>query len=369
MLLWNTFIITTILTFSTTITTTTSLTMSTTVKTTTPAPDRRPTMRSISSTLSILSSPSYTHLSSESIDKRVSLMVERAKNGESFTEEEIDDIEKGLQNLSPIVDNTNSDDNSNDSPQSIDFAGLRILLNKVAHLSHKDWDVTSKNSDLLRETLSIGQSSSSSSSNDDVNDSNYPLGSSTRQLLERILTDGNWDGAVENARERSQLPPANDNKSWAVLVTGVNGIRKTTSIYQPWFSKLLSEALVEPTPSLSSSSIAASSPTEEEGMQDNDGNKNKNIKPEEDPQTSSKILCDNLPVGSNSFFRQLDHMICTLCNEEFARLYAWSDAQLPKAQHGEEKDRLVEQYSDYKVRTSLYSQRYCYCYRFFFLKS
>ena len=143
--------------------------MSTTVKTT-ETPDRRPTMRSISSTLSDLSSPSYTHLSSESIDKRVSLMVERAKNGEPFTEEEIDDIEKGLQNLSPIVDNTNSDDNSNDSPQSIDFAGLRDLLNKVAHLSHKDWDVTSKNSDLLRETLSIGQSSSSSSSssNDDV---------------------------------------------------------------------------------------------------------------------------------------------------------------------------------------------------------
>jgi hypothetical protein len=343
--------------------------MSTTVKTTA-TPDRRPTMRSISSTLSDLSSPSYTHLSSESIDRRVSLMVERAKNGVQFTEEEIDDIEKGLQNLSPIVDNTNSNDNSNDSPQSIDFAGLRDLLNKVAHLSHKDWDVTSRNSDLLRETLSIGQSSSSSSSNDDVNDNNYPLGSSTRQLLERILTDGNWDGAVENARERSQRPPANDNKSWAVLVTGVNGIRKTTSIYQPWFPKLLLEALVEPTPSLSSSSssIAASPPTEEEGMQDNDSNKNKKLKIEEDPQTSSNILCDNLPIGSNTFFRQLDHMICTLCNEEFARLYAWSDAQLPKAQQGEEKDRLVEQYSDYKVRTSSYSQRYCYRYRFFFLK-
>lgn len=29
-----------------------------------------------------------------------------------------------------------------------------------------------------------------------------------------------------------------------------------------------------------------------------------------------------LPNGSNSFFRQLDHMIATLCNEEFAALYA-----------------------------------------------
>jgi hypothetical protein len=30
-----------------------------------------------------------------------------------------------------------------------------------------------------------------------------------------------------------------------------------------------------------------------------------------------------LPNGSNTFFRQLDHMIATLCNEEFIRLYTY----------------------------------------------
>ena len=32
-------------------------------------------------------------------------------------------------------------------------------------------------------------------------------------------------------------------KPWVVLVTGVNGIRKTTSVYQPWFKKALAAAL------------------------------------------------------------------------------------------------------------------------------
>ena len=32
----------------------------------------------------------------------------------------------------------------------------------------------------------------------------------------------------------------------------------------------------------------------------------------------------SLPCGSNTFFRQLDHMIATLCNEEFIRLYSYT---------------------------------------------
>jgi hypothetical protein len=47
--------------------------------------------------------------------------------------------------------------------------------------------------------------------------------------VERILQEGT-NGAAKHATER----PASV-KPWAVLVTGVNGIRKTTSIYQPWF--------------------------------------------------------------------------------------------------------------------------------------
>jgi len=261
-------------------------------------------------------------------------MVERAKKGTPLTEEEIKGIEKGLRNLSPIVDT-----NGVGSDESIDYAGLRNLLIQVAHLSHKDWDVTSKNSDLLGETLSIG---TSHSSNDD---GTYPLGKSAQQLLERILTDGNWDGAIANARDRSQRP--SNDKSWAVLVTGVNGIRKTTSIYQPWFPQLLSEALVQP------SSSSEVSPTTED-VREGNRNKNKKLKIEDSQCSSSKILCDDLPTGSNSFFRQLDHMICTLCNEEFARLYAWSASQLPKVQQGEENicppsDDVVDKYSNYKA--------------------
>jgi hypothetical protein len=79
------------------------------------------------------------------------------------------------------------------------------------------------------------------------------------------------DGAAQHAtteRPSDQLP-------WAVLVTGVNGIRKTTSIYQPWFAQLLSEALVVP-PSITA---------------------------------AQELPLPILPVGSNTFFRQLDHMI------------------------------------------------------------
>jgi len=94
-------------------------------------------------------------------------------------------------------------------------------------------------------------------------------------------------------------------RPWAVLVTGVNGIRKTTSVHQPWFSSVLREALVRPSSCASTSTAtdddARPPPGEEEGA---------------------------LPDGGNSFFRQLDHMIATLCNEDFSALYALVGALL-----------------------------------------
>jgi len=269
-------------------------------------------MRSIGSTLSVLSSPSSTDISSEKIDERIKLMVERAKNGTPLTQEEIKDISNGLKNLVPIVDDKDTD-------KEIDFADLKNLLSEVAHLSHKDWAVTSENCDKLCNTLRIESSNgvsscSKSERGDDSN--NYPLTPNARQLLERIIREGNWDGAVENS---ARLDSPTDEKSWVVLVTGVNGIRKTTSMYQEWFGDLLSEALVCP-PS--------------------------------DGKAESSVSRNNLPTGSNSFFRQLDHLICTLCNEEFTRLYAWSASQLPEAV-GDEKprpsDEVIEQYSNYKA--------------------
>lgn len=258
-------------------------------------------MRSIESTLSTLSQ-SPTDLSSKIIADRVSLMTDRAKNGTPLTQDEIKEILNGLKNLAPIVDDTDSD-------KEIDFTELENLLSQVAHPSHKDWALTSENSDKLCTALGI-ESSGDNGGNNDI------LSSNARQVLERILREGNWDGAVESA---SRLDSSSDEKSWAVLVTGVNGIRKTTSMYQPWFGELLSEALVCP-------------PL--------------------DVESKRTEISSTLPNGSNSFFRQLDHMICTLCNEEFARLYAWSTSQLPEVE-GDEKlipsDEVIEQYSNYKA--------------------
>jgi hypothetical protein len=235
-------------------------------------------------------------------------MAERAKNGTPFTQEEIKDISNGLKNLAPIVDDKDTD-------KVIDFTDLTNILSEVAHLSHKDWAMTSKNSDKLCNTLSIEELDDASN--------NYPLAPNARQLLERCIREGNWDGAVKNA---ARLDSPTDEKSWAVLVTGVNGIRKTTSMYQTWFSELLSEALVCP--------------------------------PSDGQQSESNVSHNTLPTGSNSFFRQLDHMICTLCNEEFTRMYAWSTSQLPNAEDDENpipSDEVIEQYSNYKV-TFLLSQ-------------
>lgn len=217
----------------------------------------------------------------------------------------------------PIVDGETTEN-------EIDFGDLKHLLSEVAHLSHKQWPVTDANSDKLCKTLCIESSSVAASSSKRKREDEYPLAPNARQLLERVIKEGNWDGAVES---NSSSP---DEKSWAVLVTGVNGIRKTTSMYQPWFGELLSEALVCP-PS--------------------------------DETLKVEIPSSTLPTGSNSFFRQLDHMICTLCNEEFTRLYAWSTSQLPKTE-GDEKpipsNEVIDQYSNYKVSFYIRSSIFVY---------
>lgn len=74
-----------------------------------------------------------------------------------------------------------------------------------------------------------------------------------------------------------------------------SGIRKTTSIYQPWFPLLLQEALQLP---------------------------------QDHSKDAGTLGVSDLPSGSNTFFRQLDHIIATLCNEEFIRLYAFAKEML-----------------------------------------
>ena len=94
-----------------------------------------------------------------------------------------------------------------------------------------------------------------------------------------------------------------------------SGIRKTTSMYQPWFPKLLREALQCPATLESSAAVAT-------------------------PAV--------LPDGTNSFFRQLDHMIATLCNEDFATLYRLTRDCLPESSM-EPSSEIIQQYSDMKA--------------------
>lgn len=210
-------------------------------------------------------------------------MASRAKAGDPFTDEELDDVINSLHNISPRDSN-------------IDWDALRQLLGDVAHLSHKQWEVTGANSDKMAKILTPDG-----------------LNTEASQIFERILHEGNWDGALAHAKKFGDNDPKRQKRSaWAVLVTGVNGIRKTTAMYQPWFAQVLHEALV--------------------------------------PPSGIKLDCDvdSLPTGENSFFRQLDHMICTLCNEDFTKLYALTGAQLSDSD-GDPPQELIKKYSNLKA--------------------
>lgn len=122
-------------------------------------------------------------------------------------------------------------------------------------------------------------------------------------MFERVLRDGNWYGAVEH-KLLAGASVGSDQRPWVVLVTGLNGIRKTTSLYQPWFRDVLKEALGEAFPA--------------------------------DPSL--------LPVGANSFFRQLDYMIATLASDEFRDLYSQAAAGLPTSAYSALKDGIFKRH-------------------------
>ena len=181
-------------------------------------------------------------------------MKEAANRNIEFSEEELDNVVKSLTSLSPL-NNT------------IDWESVRRLFSTSAHLSHKDW----------HRTQGITQ--------DLYNLINGPEDAVFRQIFARVLEDGNWDGATAAAAARpSSFEP------WVVLVTGVNGIRKTSSVYQPWFKSALAQALAG----------------EFNGSD------------------------DELPDGRDSFFRQLDYIVATVANEDFRALYALGDGELAR---------------------------------------
>ena len=164
-----------------------------------------------------------------------------------FTDTELDTAVDSLRCLAP-------------EDAKIDWDALRTLYAHRAHLNHKDWDETCISAERLASIIG------------------GPDDAAFRQIFRRVLEDGNWDAAAAAAT-------SNPAKPWIVLVTGLNGIRKTTSVHQPWFKPLLQEALAD--------------------------------------QHADDAA--QLPAGGDSFFRQLDYMIATLALEEFKTLYTIDD--------------------------------------------
>lgn len=132
--------------------------------------------------------------------------------------------------------------------KDVDWAGVSATVAKYARGSHKDWARTRQAARELAGVLPA------------VDDSKF------RAMFRRVLDDGGWDRA----------PP--QHKPWVVLVAGLNGIRKTTALYEPWMATVLAEAGIE-----------------------------------------------DAPVGANSFFRQLDFLMATIANQDFALLYRQDD--------------------------------------------
>ena len=246
---------------------------------------RQGTLRTLYSTSSTLSIDSNAkNLDIEQLTKD---MNDRAKKASPFTDEEVDELIMSIENVMP--------ENS-----SISLEKLRALIKAVGHLPHKDWDRTGKSAEELTDILLDGGKDG--------------LSEEFKHIFKRVIEEGNWNVAEEHASS-----DVDNGKPWAILVTGVNGIRKTTSVYQPWFQDLLSEALVSP--------------------------------PTSDDDNTGGIKKESLPTGENSFFRQLDHMIITLINHNFQKLYAMTESShdFEANPDSDPPSNIIQQYSNYKA--------------------
>ena len=212
----------------------------------------------------------------DQVDERTVHMTQRAANNEPWTDRELDAVLDSMQRLAP----------------PLATSSLREFLQQTAHLSHKNWTLTEQNAETLKTILQLDE--------DHLCESDEAaMSSQSRQWLERCITDGHWDAAARHGailQEENENAAEKKHKPFAVLVTGLNGIRKSTALYQPWFAPVLAQALGE-------------------------------TNPYQQQQPSDTQF---LPNGQNSFFRQLDHMIATLCNQEFAAMYKWCELQQQK---------------------------------------
>ena len=208
-----------------------------------------------------------------------------AKSNEPFTEDELDDIIHGLTDLlfplSSSSSLSSSEENKEDREVVLpDLTAIRSLLAEVGHLDSSDWDRTSESALRLANLLHPRVGNHKEEEEEDEVGELSPV---FRTMFDRILTEGKWDNAAQHSKNKKD----GNDKPWVVLVTGLNGIRKSTSVYQPWFEHVLRESMVAP--------------------------------PSTTTTTTTETL--TLPTGNNSFFRQLDHMIATLVHRRFRKLY------------------------------------------------
>jgi hypothetical protein len=128
-------------------------------------------------------------------------MNQRAKDIAPFSDDEVMGIVHSLQNVLPQRE-LQSSASVPLLETTIQWDTLRELLSNVAHLSHKDWTNTGQNSQPLSTVLQLSAP-------------NLLSDAPTRQMLQRILQEGNWDGAAANAVRAK----AKSAKPWVVLVT------------------------------------------------------------------------------------------------------------------------------------------------------
>lgn len=143
------------------------------------------TVGAVTGTTTTTTTTTSAAVAMERIRDRTESMNQRVKDMQVFTEEEVMNVVRSLQNVIPDAGNNNN----------VVRDKLPALLKEVAHLSHKDWNVTGKNSELFGEII-------------------LPDGVTgpARQMLERILREGNWDGAASHSQSATTC-------AWAVLVT------------------------------------------------------------------------------------------------------------------------------------------------------
>eukprot|EP00931_Biecheleriopsis_adriatica_P032180 TRINITY_DN18801_c0_g2_i1.p1 TRINITY_DN18801_c0_g2~~TRINITY_DN18801_c0_g2_i1.p1 ORF type:complete len:389 (-),score=77.40 TRINITY_DN18801_c0_g2_i1:112-1221(-) len=133
-----------------------------------------------------------------------------------------------------------------------------------------------------------------------------PVESLLPKLFERVLKDGGWAAAASFAAKR----PAGQ-RPWVVLCTGVNGIRKSTMMYQNWLPDALHNAMLQDSMTLSTSSTLSS------GITDYVLSCCLSRAASKDPHDQMGEFF----TGHTSFFRQLDFLIVTVANAELSKLY------------------------------------------------